>query len=279
MPVDQRSPLLTCYSHFVRQSSPTKVVPRKWLLRISIYKLHFTHSMKHSFLATITTIVCMATSNAAENHLFILSGQSNMAGLNPKVSFTPAVEAAFGKENVTVVKNAHGGQPLRRWYKNWKPAKGDEPKATGDLYDALMKDVKTQTEGKKYATVTFFWMQGERDAKESHGTVYADGMKGLIDQLSKDLGREDINFVIGRISDFDMEDKGYPHWTMIRKAQVEVAEASPRGAWVDTDDLNDKPDKKPNQTRNDLHYTAEGYKTLGTRFAEKAIELIKKNSK
>lgn len=202
-----------------------------------------------------------------------------MAGLNPKISFTPAVEAAYGKGNVTVVKSAQSGQPIRRWYKEWNPAKGDSPKATGDLYDVLMKAVNTATVGKKYATVTFVWMQGERDAREKHGEVYAASMKGLINQLTKDLGRDDVNFVIGRLSDYDMEDKRYAHWTMVRKAQVAVAEASPRGAWVDTDDLNDKQNKKTKQVKHDLHYTSEGYKTLGKRFAEKAIELIKKNSK
>lgn len=235
--------------------------------------------MKHFSITAIVSLLCVLCSGAADKHLFILSGQSNMAGLKPEISFTPTVEAAYGKENVTVVKSAQGGQPIRRWYKQWKPAKGGEPKATGDLYDVLMKAVNKATEGKKYDTVTFVWMQGERDAKEKHGEVYAASMKGLVDQLSKDLGRDDINFVIGRLSDFDMADKGYQHWTMVRKAQVSVAEASPRGAWVNTDDLNDKENKKTKKIKHDLHYTADGYKTLGKRFAEKAIELIKKNSK
>lgn len=235
--------------------------------------------MKHISITAIVTLLCVLFSSAADKHLFILSGQSNMAGLKPEISFTPTVEAAYGKENVTVVKSAQGGQPIRRWYKQWKPTKGDGPKATGDLYDILMKAVNKATAGKKYATVTFVWMQGERDAKEKHGEVYASSMKGLVDQLAKDLGRDDVNFVIGRLSDFDMDDKKYTHWTMVRKAQVSVAEASPRGAWVDTDDLNDKENKKTKQIKNDLHYTGEGYKTLGKRFAEKAIELIKKNSK
>ena len=33
-------------------------------------------------------------------HLFILSGQSNMAGHQPEEAFIPAVVKAFGKENV-----------------------------------------------------------------------------------------------------------------------------------------------------------------------------------
>jgi len=46
---------------------------------------------------------------------------------------------------------------------------------------------------------------------------------------------------------------------------------------IDTDDLNDKKDGE--KVVNDLHYIKEGYDILGTRFADKAIELIKKEEK
>jgi len=197
-------------------------------------------------------------------HLFILSGQSNMAGLNPDVSFTPTVTQALAPDEVLVVKDAQGGQPIRRWYKT---AQGDEPKATGDLYDRLMAKVKQAVEGKTPATVTFVWMQGERDAREKHGDVYAASMAGLVEQLRSDLGRKDVNFVIGRLSDNGKD----ASWNQVRQAQVQAAEADPRGAWVDTDDLNGPKDA--------LHYTQEGYAELGKRFAAKALELIRKAEK
>ncbi|MFN3167196.1 MAG: sialate O-acetylesterase [Phycisphaeraceae bacterium] len=235
--------------------------------------------MKHLLTLALAALLAFAADHARADdagvHLFILSGQSNMAGLNPDLSFTPTVEEALGEDNVLVVKDAHGGQPIRRWYKQWKPAKGDDPKATGDLYDRLMKKVGASIEGKKIASVTFVWMQGERDARESHGEVYADAMRGLIDQLATDLKRGDVNFVIGRLSDFDMANKRYPHWTMVREAQVKVAEASERGAWVDTDDLNDGKNKQGKDIKDDLHYSVDGYKTLGKRFADAAIALIR----
>lgn len=202
-----------------------------------------------------------------EQHLFVLSGQSNMARLNPCVSFIPTVEAAFGKDNVIVVKDAHRGEPIRRWYKEWKPLQDKKPRSNAALYDHLMRKVNAEIKGRKIRTVTLVWMQGERDAREKHGEVYADSLKGLIGQLADDLGRKDINFVIGRLSDFNNEQ--WPHWTMVRKSQVEVAEASLRGAWVDTDDLNG--------ASNSIHYSIEGYKTLGKRFAQKAIALIEKH--
>ena len=216
----------------------------------------------------------------AEKHLFILSGQSNMDGMNPEESFIPTVEKQFGKESVIVVKDAQGGQPIRRWYKNWKPAKGDEPKADGELYDKLMGKVNEAIKDKHIKTVSFLWMQGERDANESHGEVYRESFEGLVKQLEDDLGRKDINVVIGRLSDFDLKNEKYPHWTMVRDAQVAMAEANKRWRWIDTDDLNtgaSMPNWKTKQIKqyvDDLHMSAQGYKFMGQRFAEQAIELI-----
>jgi len=237
--------------------------------------------MKRLHTVILVALGSVSLVNAAEKetHLFILSGQSNMVGLDPGISFTPTVEAAFGEENVTIVKDAQSGQPIRRWYRKWKPAQGDEPQATGDLYERLVEKVKAAAKGKEFTTVTFVWMQGERDAREKHGEVYAASLKGLIAQLADDLGRKDINFVIGRLSDFDLANRQYPHWTMVRNAQIEVAEADPRGAWVDTDDLNDGANNKDKRIKNGLHYSVEGYKTLGKRFADKSIELIKNNTR
>ena len=212
-------------------------------------------------------------------HLFILSGQSNMAGHRPDEAFTPAVEAAFGKENVIVVQDAVGGQPIQRWWKDWKSPEGVAPAKTGDLYDRLMTKVTAATKEQKIASVSFFWMQGERDAKAKWGGVYEASLRGLYAQLSKDLGRDDVIFVNGRLSDFDMKNGRYPEWTMIREIQMKVAESDPRFDWVDTDDLNDGLNRKGKKISNDLHYSAEGYKTLGKRFAAKAIALIKKEAK
>ena len=236
--------------------------------------------MKYLYLLALFTLVTMSNVNADEQgkHLFILSGQSNMKGLQPEISFTPAVESELGKDNVIVVLDAESAQPIRRWYKNWKPKEGNGPKITGDLYDRLMKKVSAATKGKKLQTVTFVWMQGETDASQQHGEVYAVSLKGLLDQLSNDLGRNDINFVIGRISDFCLENEECFHWTLVRKAQIEVAEADPHGTWVNTDDLNDGKNRKGKEVKNDLHYSAEGYITLGKRFAEESVALIKKNA-
>ena len=239
--------------------------------------------MKPNHLAKwMTGMFMLAATSApaaeAGKHLFILSGQSNMQGHRPEEAFSPAVAAALGKDRVVVVQDARGGQPIQRWWKGWTSPQGEKPESTGDLYDRLMGKVKPAIEGQTLETVTFVWMQGERDAKLEWAAVYEASLKGLYAQLSRDLGRSDVNFVIGRLSDFDMKNERYAHWTRIREIQVSLAESDARFAWVNTDDLNDGVNRRGKPIKNDLHYSAEGYKLLGKRFAEGALELIEHHS-
>ena len=211
-------------------------------------------------------------------HLFILSGQSNMSRLNPQVSFIPTLEMEFGKEKIIVVKDALGSQPISRWYKKWQSPDGKTPVKNGDLYDRLMEKVTASTKEQKIASVTFIWMQGERDARMKFGKVYGNSLLGLYQQLSKDLKRTDVNFIIGRLSDFDMENEKWPHWVKVRETQVEVGNSNPRFAWVNTDDLNEGINENGVEIVNDLHLSVKGYEVLGKRFAEKAIQLIRKHN-
>ena len=63
--------------------------------------------------------------------LFILSGQSNMAAMDPDVSFTPTVAQAFADDDVVVVKFARSGQLIRMWQKDWQVPEGAEVRGQG----------------------------------------------------------------------------------------------------------------------------------------------------
>ena len=75
-------------------------------------------------------------------HLFILSGQSNMVGLIPEESFTPIIEKKYGKEKIIIVKDAKGGQPIRRWYKEWEFDNNNLSDSIGNLYNSLIYKVR-----------------------------------------------------------------------------------------------------------------------------------------
>jgi hypothetical protein len=229
-----------------------------------------------SFLIIIISVIIVFSLIKAEvsgKNLFILSGQSNMARFKPALWFTPGISKELGADNVIVSFHAQGGQPISKWYKEWKSGKGETDPDAGKIYDAMMDATKAKMEGEKIQTVNFIWMQGEADSKAQNSEVYLASLNGLKKQLEKDMKRTDLNFIIGRLSDsgfYRRRDKKRvenPHWERIRKAQQSFADASQRAVWIDTDDLNGE--------KNELHLIKpDGYSMLGERYVDAALKLL-----
>ena len=225
--------------------------------------------------AAIVGVVSACQAADKPVHLFILSGQSNMAGMNPKTGFEPEAQKLFPDAEVVYFKVSRGGQPIRLWIEEWndiakKHGLNSTVKATVYYKPILDQYAKLMERPPNPASVTFCWMQGERDARENLSAAYPDALQQLITNLRRDLKQPKMNFVIGRLSDFGKPD--YADWQNVRKAQVALAEKDKLGAWVDCDDLNDK--EKNGVKNNDLHYTKEGYELLGRRYARQAKALI-----
>ena len=210
-------------------------------------------------------------------HLFILSGQSNMTGA-VKAAFTAHVEEQYGKENSVVVMRMKSGRGIRFWVADYdQPAdRGlNEKKMTsnGMEYKPLLETALAAVKVQSFDTVGFIWMQGESDANNRLSEVYEESFLKLVGQLRKDLKREDLYYVIGRINDYAKSRPDNVHWKRVRETQIKLGK-TPGNSWIDTDDLNggnaDNPD-------GDIHFPKEGALRLGRRFADKVIEMI--NSK
>ena len=81
-----------------------------------------------SFLTIIISVITgfgLLKAEVSGKHLFILSGQSNMARFKPALWFTPEIGKELGADNVIVSFHAQGGQPISKWYKEWKSSKGE----------------------------------------------------------------------------------------------------------------------------------------------------------
>ena len=161
------------------------------------------------------------------------------------------------------------GLPLSRWLP--VPGQGS-PFGTikqqhGQEYGPLIGKVREAIEGKSFDTVTFVWMQGESDGGRGLGPVYEESFLRLLRRIKEDLERKDLGFVIGRINNSRMSD---PNWKAMRDAQVKLAEDTDHGEWIDTDDLSGP--------EHGVHFPKENYSKLGQRFAEKAIDLIRKRN-
>ena len=235
-------------------------------------------------ITTALILLLAASTSFADDkpvHVFIFSGQSNMAGMDPETGFVPEARKLFGSEDVVYIKVAKGGQPICRWVKEWAEIAKDKGldarhrerilKGEGVLFyqpilDQYRAILKKHPQPK---SVTFCWMQGERDANGGADAAYKDALKMLIAKLRRDLERPDMNVVIGRIGDYALD---RPSCVAVRKVQREIIDEDPRGAWVDVDDLNNKEIK--GEIKSVVHYTKEGYELLGRRFARQGKALV-----
>ena len=239
--------------------------------------------MKIITLLTLLLTASVAVAADKPIHLFILSGQSNMQGMDPETGFMPEAKKLFGDEEVVYIKVAKGGQPICRWLEEWvaiakekgldeKHIKRIHKDGKVEFYQPILDQYKEMLKKHpKFASVTFCWMQGERDASGGADAAYKEALKLLITNLRRDLKRPDMNLVIGRISDAA---PGKPSWVAVRKAQREIVDEDASGAWVDVDDLNDR--EVDGKIVNAVHYNRpEGYIILGQRFARQGYALIK----
>ena len=236
-------------------------------------------------LIILMFVLAAATCFAADKpvHLFILSGQSNMAGMDPEGGFMTEAKKLFKDEKVVYIKVAKGGQPICRWLEEWQAIAEEKGISEGtrkrihkggevEFYQPILDQYKEMLKKHpKPASVTFCWMQGEREANGGGQPAYKDSLKLLITKLRRDLERPDMNIVIGRLSDAGQKKES---WGAMRNIQMEIVNEDPSGAWVDCDDLNDR--MKDGKMQNAVHYERpEGYIILGQRFARQGYALIK----
>ncbi|PXA04698.1 hypothetical protein DDZ13_05875 [Coraliomargarita sinensis] len=81
-------------------------------------------------------------------------------------------------------------EAIRKWYFDYEYPDKREIKGR-DLITA----VESVTTRRRYETVIFVWMRGERDAKEGFSGVYAKGFRGIHEQLDDDPKPSEIYFV------------------------------------------------------------------------------------
>lgn len=99
-------------------------------------------------LWAVCVVICAHATPQTQNkrvHLFILSGQSNMYYMDPNKSFTPELRKAFPDDEVIVVKDSMGGQPISMWVKitDVKEGKGKPYKPSTVLSPASERPSRT----------------------------------------------------------------------------------------------------------------------------------------
>ena len=113
------------------------------------------------------------------------------------------------------------------------------------------------------------WHQGEADtASRKFAESYEARLVRMFADLRQDLGEPDLPIVVGQLGEFlALTPEKYPYAENVRAAIKRVPAVLPHAGYADSAGLADKGDK--------LHFSAEGARELGVRFATAMQELQK----
>lgn len=229
-------------------------------------------------------------------HVFLLLGQSNMAGrgvveaedrvplarvlmLDRSGAWVPAVDpmhfdkpvagvglgrsfaARLTAEDPTVavglVPAAVGGSPIDAW----RPGARDAATGTHPWDDAMARARVALASGTLRGVL---WHQGESDATPALAPGYAAKLDALVARLRQTLGVHDVPVIVGQLGHFDGA-----AWDDARRTIDEAHRALPdrvaRTAFVSSEGLTDKGDR--------LHFDARSLRELGRRYAEAYLQL------
>jgi hypothetical protein len=231
-------------------------------------------------------------------HLYLLIGQSNMAGrgkveaedrkahprvlvLNKEDEWVPAVDPlhfdksiagvgpglAFGKAMADASKDttiglipcAAGGSPISVWKKD-----GYWSQTRSKPYDETLRRVAVAR--KRGVLKGILWHQGESDSTEKDAKLYADRLADLMTRLRRDLEAPDMPILVGGLSE-PLRNKN-EHARLVDQALRDVARKDTRSAYVDSDKLTLMADN--------THFDAASAREFGRRYAKAILDMQKK---
>ena len=175
-----------------------------------------------------------------------------VAGVGPGRSFGLAVADADSTAIIGLVPTAVGGSPIT----SWESGALDSATHTHPYDDALIRARAAMRSGTLKAIL---WHQGESDSREPAASLYEARLRALIERFRSDLGAPDLPFIIGQLGRFD---KG--PWSAAKErvdaAQRSVAAQMHNVAYVSSEGLTDRGDT--------THFDAASARELGRRYAK-----------
>lgn len=135
--------------------------------------------------------------------------------------------------------------------------------------DSLYRNVKLFSNfrekvaiSKQYGIIKgILWHQGESDAHEKDIPLYRERLLLLFSQFRQTIGNDSLPVLLGELGSFP---KDQPNRERINQAIREYAAEDRNAAVISTDGLGHKGDS--------LHFDSEGQRTMGRRFAEAYLQ-------
>lgn len=228
--------------------------------------------------------------------IFILAGQSNMAGrglVEPQdtvpnrriLTINSANEIIVAKEPLHFYEPTLTGLDCGHSFANRLIRKLNEeitilllPLAVGGsstqqwLGDSLHRNVKLMSNFRERVDAArehgiikgILWHQGEADADSKNIVDYQERLLKIFREFRMYCGNTTLPILIGELGTFS---ENQDHWNLINKAIHQYATTDKNAIVINTSDLKSKTDK--------IHFNSEGQRSMGRRMADKFAELPK----
>ncbi len=187
--------------------------------------------------------------------------EDSEAGFGPALPFAAVLLERDPDMVVGLIPCAKGNSSLFEWQRSLS----DET-----LYGSCLKRIRAASTVGEVAGILFF--QGEADARDPKQNrkktllpdEWADNFAVVVNDWRTDLNAPDLPVVFAQIGTTTAPDK-YPNWVTVQDQQQRIH--LPSVAMIKTDDL---------PVRDDVHFTNDGYRMVGQRFAEAYLHLLGK---
>ncbi len=176
------------------------------------------------------------------------SADRSFAGVSLAESFAEKY-AAVHNVDVGIIACADGGTKLSQWMPG-------QP-----LYDHAVFQARLAMRSSRLAGI--LWHQGEGDLAPELWPLYAEKFKTFLHALRRDLGAEELPFLIGGLGDFLQNclliaPEIRPNYAKLNAVLESLAAAGPQMGYVRADGLGANPD--------DLHFSAAALHEFGLRY-------------
>ena len=178
------------------------------------------------------------------------------AGVGPGIAFGKTMAAAEPDVRVGLVPCAVGGSPISAW----KLGAYYAPTKSHPYDDMLVRIREAQKVG---VLKGILWHQGESD--RSNCADYGEKLTALIVLLRKDLNSPNVPFVVGELASFDQ--KNAKDTAQFNAVINGLGTSVTNYACVSSAGMKDKGDH--------LHFDAASARVIGKRYAEKMLQLEK----
>ena len=168
-----------------------------------------------------------------------------VAGVGPGMEFARMLVAADAKITVGLIPCAVGGTALDKW------------KVVGELYTAAVARAREALKSGTLAGI--LWHQGESDKTHEQLITYGDRFAAMIGQLRKDLDAENVPVIMGELGRFR------PAHAEFNTALPEISRQVPLCIYVTSESLVDQGDH--------LHFDTPSQRILGQRYAAAFLKL------